>query len=688
MGYTQRRMVNFPNLTELKIDNYGLFPGKPQGSGIEWSFKPGLSLIAGINGIGKTTLLMMILRSFTGPYDLTGDGVPVTLNVVLPESPVQLALRNINFFAQRVADGAKTAEATLSVEFSGSNLKISRRLCDLFLERCYLNDEIVELPVNKVAREEKFQSILVGLMGLGSFVDVLLVLHHVILFHEIRPGTLWDPNAQRQLLRALCLDRNDASRVAELERSVQSADSQARNIHARITATERELRKVQMREAGAESVIAEIVAEQQILDAELTEASRLEIMLEQLNEKRKEIRLEFERSKIERGNAAGAIERLKYTGLFHLFPKMDDTTRLVISRIMSDDSCLVCNADAKEKRVELEHQIANGYCPACGAGPEFQDSITAPHEFEQAKLYKAREKLVLARSEEETKSQELQKFTTDYDMTIEKLSHIKQSIQERIRKNTHLRSKLPLSTTSSDYERTLKTLRTQHSEKEATRATKLQDLRFLLNNKESIITEKSNELIDTFENLTKALLVEDVRLVQVSAEPRYMQAPGSSDGRLRVPAYAAEMTAADRPGFVQRKDPNDVSESQRELVDLAFRLTLVKVFAGGNACTFVMETPEASLDGLAMERVGQALARFTRENGNRLVVTSNLTNTGIITALFGGAENSQQQVQNRLQKVLNLLQVAAPNRALLRDRERYENLLHEAISRSPDEPRP
>ena len=150
----------------MKVDNYGLFPGKPQGSGIEWSFKPGLSLIAGINGIGKTTLLMMILRSFTGPYDLSGDGVPVTLNVVLPETPVKLAPRNVSYFAQRVADGAKTAEATLLVEFGRSNLKISRRLCDLFLERCYLNDEIVELPVNKMAREKKFQSILVDLMVL------------------------------------------------------------------------------------------------------------------------------------------------------------------------------------------------------------------------------------------------------------------------------------------------------------------------------------------------------------------------------------------------------------------------------------------------------------------------------------------------------------------------------------------
>ena len=86
------------------------------------------------------------------------------------------------------------------------------------------------------------------------------------------------------------------------------------------------------------------------------------------------------------------------------------------------------------------------------------------------------------------------------------------------------------------------------------------------------------------------------------------------------------MSSAARPTLIRRNDPSEVSESQRELIDLAFRLALVGVF--GESCTFVMETPEASLDSVAMERVGQALARFAARDNNRLVVTSNLTNAG------------------------------------------------------------
>lgn len=93
-----------------------------------------------------------------------------------------------------------------------------------------------------------------------------------------------------------------------------------------------------------------------------------------------------------------------------------------------------------------------------------------------------------------------------------------------------------------------------------------------------------------------------------------------------------------------------------------------------------METPEASLDELAMARVGMALCAFARQGENRLVVTSNLTNAGMITSMFGGAAKSAAEKKRRQSKVLNLLKVAAPNRAVERDGSKYTEILSAAIS--------
>ena len=51
---------------------------------------------------------------------------------------------------------------------------------------------------------------------------------------------------------------------------------------------------------------------------------------------------------------------------------------------------------------------------------------------------------------------------------------------------------------------------------------------------------------------------------------------------------------------------------------------------------------------------------------------------GVITALFDASE-PDSTLASRRDRVLNLLQIAAPNRALQNDRERYNALLEEAV---------
>ena len=670
-------MVRLPVLKELRVTDYELFPGDPFGSGIAWSFQQGVTVIAGINGLGKTTLLLMILRSFTGGYDLTGDGASQPLRVALPEGPVRLRAPHLHAFGRRVSDGAANAKVALSASIGKNAITIRRRLDNLSLEDLTIDEQPVELSGTADAREAIFQSTPAELIGLGSFVDVLLVLHHVILFYENRPGALWDPNAQRHLLRALCLDQDDARRVVELERLLQRADSQARNVHARIATTERRLDETLRQEAGAEGVHAELSAELRLLDAELSDATRLEDALQQFDDERKRARLAYERAKLMREEADGAVERLKYTALLRHFPSMDDTTRLVLSRIMADGRCMVCNASAQERQIDLEQKVARGCCPICGAEPEVQDNVVAQYEFDQARLVRERERAAQARREEAAQLAELEEFAGSHTTTLSQWESVQESIRVHTEKNRELRARLPKTVTSREYQNELRSLRSDHDQWQALRASHLQELRTLFADRRDVITARSKELVKAFSDLVEVLLVEEVRLVQVKVQPRYLEAPGRTGDRVEVPAYAAEMTAAARTALTRRNDPSEVSESQRELIDLAFRLALLAVFGG--ATTFAMETPEASLDGISMERVGKALARFASTDRNRLVVTSNLTNASIVTAMFDVTE-PEAGLASRLRRVLNLLEVAAPNRALLEDRERYQALLAEAVA--------
>ncbi|WP_166037909.1 AAA family ATPase [Sphingosinicella sp. YJ22] len=674
-------MVTIPVVTGLKISDYGLFPGDPPGSGIDQVFEPGLTIIAGINGLGKTTLLTAILRCLTGPYDLSGDGAPNQMGVSVPDRPVALKRKPTQFFSQRVADEAESATMTLTVECDGRLLQVTRKMSDLSLVEHSIDREPRQLQGNRPSREASYQADLAGLMRLGSFVDVLLVLHHVILFQEDRPGALWDQNAQRQVLRALFLEGNDATRVAELERAVQSADSQARNIQARITATEAELTEVLKDEVGAEALAARLDAEERLLAADLDEKTRLDTLLEDLELERSRVRLEHEKSKISREEARGSVERLKYSALANLYPSMDETARLVIARILTDQKCLVCDAAATGKREELESVLANGICPACGSPPEQQQNVIGNYKFEQAKLDAVREAARVAEMEVRTKAARLQQIAAIHQATVNKSLKLGRTIEARTAQNRQLRAQLPGSRTSKEIADTLATLRRQQRDWLNRREGKIAELSELLGAKEQLISSKADTVLASFAELTSRLLAEPARLAEVRLKPRYTQAEGAvGDAPLQFPAYQAEMVAANRSGFVRRYDPTDVSESQRELIDLAFRLSLVRAAAPSAPATFIMETPEASLDGLAMERVGGALAEFAYQSSNRLIVTTNLSNAGLVTSLFGGVSNSSKEDDRRWSRLLNLLRVAAPNRALELDRTQYERLLEEAVT--------
>ena len=355
---------------------------------------------------------------------------------------------------------------------------------------------------------------------------------------------------------------------------------------------------------------------------------------------------------------------------------MDATTRLVLSRIMAEGRCIVCNAPARDRQIELEQQIQRGCCPICGAAPEAQDNVIAQYEFDQARLTRERKRAADAKQEEAAQLAELEELTGKHKTTLLQWERVQESIESRKDKNRQLRARLPQTVRSKDYESELRNLRRDHDRWQALRTSRQTELRTLFAERQGTIAATTNELVMAFSSLMEALLVEEVRLVQVKAQPRYLESPGRSGERVEVPAYSVDMRGAARTALTRRNEPSEVSESQRELIDLAFRLALLAVFGG--ATTFAMETPEASLDGISMERVGKALAGFATNNGNRLVVTSNLTNAGIVTAMFEATE-PEARLAARLRRVLNLLEVATPNRALLEDRDRYHDLLAEAV---------
>jgi hypothetical protein len=130
------------------------------------------------------------------------------------------------------------------------------------------------------------------------------------------------------------------------------------------------------------------------------------------------------------------------------------------------------------------------------------------------------------------------------------------------------------------------------------------------------------------------------------------------------------MTSSTHEVPKERLTSDNVSESQKEFLDLAFRMTLLDMACSDGATTLVIETPEASLDSWFMLRAAALMRQFAPANSGpvrNLIATSNLNGTAMIPALLGrvGKDGKLRRGSRTTgAQLIDLLQVTAKSNTL------------------------
>jgi hypothetical protein len=189
------------------------------------------------------------------------------------------------------------------------------------------------------------------------------------------------------------------------------------------------------------------------------------------------------------------------------------------------------------------------------------------------------------------------------------------------------------------------------------------------------IARKRKPIIDRFQSFAEGFLFESSHLRWAPHSARV----GQTGPMVDFPAFEVEMTGSDFPTPVRRSGPEEVSESQREFVDLAFRMTLLAVAGENGVGSIVIDAPESSLDAVFSKRAAEVLGRFADPTlGNRLVVTSNLVDGQLIPELVreAGIRSSSSG------RVIDLLEVATPTGAIRALASQYGEVRDRIFTRS------
>ena len=665
-------MARFPRFTRLEVDNFGLYPGLPTNPGLSVTFEPGLTLVLGANGLGKTTLVWILYRMLTGPYDIPGldSGDDLGGRRLEPQA-LRHPLRRI--FAQRVVDDAIGATATLSFYLGNHGLRVTRRLADL---------ELVEFVVDDVARDlaerTSFQETIARLANLWSFGDWIIMLRYLTFYFEDRRELVWDFSAQRQILRLLFLPVDKAQHWTEAERSILTLDSRTRNLAAALTREERALAEDEQLLVGALDVRGELNSLATLQESDEERRPPLDAMLLDLDNSRRAARLQLLRAQQEREATFRSLERAKLSALQARFPKASETARYVLAQLMTESTCLVCGNYVPDAALELERRLKDAECIVCGSildrdneAPERVTSLV------DARFNRTRRDLVQADATVETAREKLDSAEHEYLATQREMQELDASIAERRQRIDGLIRRLPKEEAALHEQRDeLARLRSRVDAMNTDLTRQRKEFFDFIEEVRPSLLRHAPAISGVFQEYAHDFLFEDCTLSWEQQKARV----GQSGITIDYPVFQLDMASAAFRSPVRRSGPDQVSESQREFIDLAFRMAMMRVADPDDGGTLVIDAPESSLDAVFVHRAAEVLSRFAAPTGsNRLVITSNLTDGELIPSLL-----SRYPPRERPKRMLDLFELAEPTAAVRSLASEYAEVRSRMLARSPE----
>ncbi len=664
----------FPVISHLHIKNYALYPGiEPNSDGLTVDFAHGLTVVLGANGLGKTTLVWILYRLLSGPYDISSLDKSGELGG-RALTPAKLKRASLEMFAQRVADRAKNSIARLVFHLAEHSITIARSLNDLTLIEFIVDG--VEMKLD----EQDYQATIAELAGLWSFGDWILLLRHLTFYFEDRRELVWDISAQRQILRLLFLPAATARQWAEAEREILKLDSRVRNLRAALTREEKELAVVEELEDTAIDVREQLKALNDLQGRDEERRDSLDQALLDLDSARQEARLALLSAEQDREAKFRALEHAKLMALQQRFPSASETAHYILAQLLSEEECLVCGNHAPEVACALETRLRHSECVVCGseiANGDNPDSTNTPILSDEI-VQRTAASLEQADETVEAAQVDLDVKMNQYTKTQMLLREIDVTIARRREKIDTLIRRLPPEEEALHKQRDeLALLRSRVEKLKDDLVTRRAAFAEFIERVRSSLLAMAPKIKKSFESYAQDFLFEDCSLVWSLRKERV----GQSGIQIEFPAFELDLASASFHQPVRRNGPMQVSESQREFIDLSFRMALMASADETSGSTLIIDAPESSLDTVFVNRAADVLASFAKARlGNRLVVTSNLTDGDLIPRLLASFAKDWHE------RLIDLFEVAEPTAAVRELRDEYAEAKQRSFAHLPSPP--
>ena len=603
-----------PILDKVTIYDYSLYKCP-----FEIDFSSKLNIIYGTNGIGKSTLLMIILFSIVGPYRGT-----TKTQIRLEKRRDSRPLYDQDFFKDRMPNISEKARVVSEFHINNNIYKVTHSLFDGKLLEVFVNGTFLSGKIGKYRDYEtkyfknddnsyksyliyKYQTSLSSTTLLPGGINTLInMIQDVMLFDEDRSLTFWNMHLQELIIGKYIVDASYYEQFCTQKLNTKAAESaykkssETHNFMLKFLKRE----KARLNEERFDTTSIDLTIELNTLQNEI----------ENLNEKIQNERIRYERKNSDLLQLTNKEEQLKEKNI-----ELNDKW---YKNILPD------NYSNYYKK--FAPKMLSDVCPICGNKHSF-DLKTEQCIVCKEKIHIEKNvdilKLDVERSDNTNKLVKIQNEILLLKNEINEISSTIASFRKQISDKNARINKIQVylnPNNSNDLD-----------EQRLARAQQDRDIALQKMNSERLKEKQMRKIIEetlaqNFDAFRKSFI-------------NYALSFFGEGNKVNLKLPISDISESDDDNILQdlmisfilnekrRDDCYMLSESQRIFTDFAFRFSILTTYH--NKSFFICETPDSTLDMFHEKNAVNTFKRYI-DSGNSLILTANARKSSLISNLY------------------------------------------------------
>ena len=605
---------DLPVLRRVQLRNFSLYAHQ---RALDIELAEGVFCLAGANGLGKSSFLAAINFAYTGIVaspTRTFRGVKVYYEDSQRYSET--------FFDGRIEQEDRSlAEVSLDFQVGRHSYSLTRNLFQPeALTALKIEDDEGRSLLSSDSRSDRerhqaYAARITEDCRLGAFEYFVFAQHFLLTFDERRHLLFWDPkSADPALYLAFGLQPDDIVEAERIRLASEAEESNARNSQWQATIARNRLTQLG---GGDSELTRQLRAERDELAARAEEAAD---EADQANAAVDDALL-----KVAEVSAREQSLRNRYNQVFslRLDSRSDPSLHPAVARLLSDKGCEVCGQTNDQQSTHVRAILDSGQCPLCLStvevkerGPDFSELESLDAELAQAQETSGLAHSRLRRVQEESierarraaaMAEDLAGFEAKNSEQLPDFSFAGDSTEQRAALELEYRSAVDR--------------RDEHRVKRDRLREQLIPLQERLT---SAYQDAELVFVPLFRRLAKRFIGLDLDVFLERRQGSY---------RLSLEVQGA-----------RRRTVTMLSESQRFFLEIALRMALIQHTTGeGNSASFLVDTPEGSLDIAYEARAGDMFADFVK-SGYNMVMTANINASQLLVRLAERCGSDKMQL--------------------------------------------